>query len=211
MNFQVRGSCGTCKRLGPHRRTDSPMFCMAYIGYLLRYFTAGSSISVYGTVWGFIGTPGSVGSIISFSIDGTTIATTNTSQTPEGHRHVPLFVSPSLSTNSTHNLTMEILAPNFGATNNSNVWIDYIIYEAVENSTVPTFTAQTSWIFVDDWSPYLEYGDDEWSGTIPYFTSNMTDVAFNSSVTGPTNTSSTVSLNFTGAALESSFVHDRRP
>lgn len=42
--------------------------------------------------------------------------------------------------------------------------LDFLIYEAAMNSTIPTAetSQQTSWIFVDDQSPYLEYSYGDW-------------------------------------------------
>lgn len=87
--------------------------------------------------------------------------------------------------------------------------LDYLIYEAIPNSTIPTPETQTSWVFIDDRSEYLIYGDGEgqggtpgWSADVQGFPSkdgfNITDATFNSTVMGPTTGLSTVSFNFTG-------------
>lgn len=88
--------------------------------------------------------------------------------------------------------------------NISNIFFDYLIYNATVNSSMPSPSAQTSWLFVDDQSEWLEYSGDPngWDTTVVNFpgtqTFNLTDATFNSSVMGPTSRASTVSLNFTG-------------
>jgi hypothetical protein len=103
----------------------------------------------------------------------------------------------------THTLGIEILSSAIG-TNQTDFLIDYLIYDATVNSTVPTPEQQTTWVFVDDQSEYLQYSEGEsgWSRNLPGFPEtpnfNLTDAAFNSSAIGPMSASSTVSLNFTG-------------
>lgn len=175
----------------------------------------GSSISVFGTAAGSDTSCGTclLNTSLSFSIDGTTYSNITVEATSVTRRHVPFFTSPSpLSGDDTHKLSMEVLtsAPE---TNVSAFYFDYIIYEATLNSSIPSPTEQTSWIFVDDQSPYLEYNKGGWSRNIlnaPFTANfNLTDVAFNSSVIGPMDSSSTVSLNFTGTSLILSqyFIH----
>jgi hypothetical protein len=127
--------------------------------------------------------------------------------------HVPVFVSPSLSpsfSSNLHTLEVEILT-SATATNQTDFLIDYLVYYATVNSTIPTSEQQTSWVFIDDQSEYLQYseGASGWNRNVLGFPEtpnfNLTDAAFNSSAIGPTSASSTVSLNFTGEIHYSRF------
>lgn len=168
--------------------------------------TTGSSISVFGTVPGIsVGTVNYTSTNVSFSIDGNTFPTITTQVPPNTRRHVPFFVSPALSPSS-HTLEIKILT-SASSTNESDFLIDYLIYNAPVNSTISTSAEGqlTSGIFVDDRSPYLNYSEGGWSNDVLDFPGqadfNLTDASFNSSVTGPTGPSSTVSLSFTGTLL----------
>lgn len=155
----------------------------------------GSSISVFGT----IGPLSDTNTTVSFSIDNTVLSTASILSEQTVFHHVPLFTSSSLSSPTRHNISMEILSPNT-ATSVSNVFLDYLVYEATASSSIPNGTVQTSWVFVDDSSPYLEY-DGGWDDSVPNPEDlNVTDAIFNSTISGPFSSSSTVSLNFTGAS-----------
>jgi hypothetical protein len=168
----------------------------------------GSSVSVFGTVPGLNELSAYTSTNVSFSIDGNVISNSTFLVPPVTRRHVPFFVSPFLPSSSsglnTHTLEIDILT-SAAATNESNFLIDYLIYNATINSTIPTPEKQTSWVFVDDQSEYLQYSNrvNGWSQNVLGFQEtpnfNLTDAAFNSSVTGPTSASSSVSLHFTGA------------
>lgn len=155
----------------------------------------GSSISLYGTIGGG---DGFSSTNVSFGLDGNIISTSVITSSSDTRRHIPFFVSPSMP-DSSHTLGVEVLTSASTLTD-SNFFIDYLIYEASENSTVST-TEDTSWIFIDDHSPYLNYSDG-WTGNVLGFPQqgnfNLTDATFNSSVMGPTSSSSNVSLKFTG-------------
>ena len=138
--------------------------------------------------------------------------------------HVPVFVSGPLSPTSdstslsnTHTLELEILSEATPA-NMSTFRVDYLIYEATVNSTLPPSETDSISIFIDDRSEYLVYSDGHghsssssasgipgWSTSVPGFrptdSFNLTDISFNESLIGPTSASSTVSLNFTGTQL----------
>lgn len=151
---------------------------------------------------------------VLFSVDGALVTTRNFPIQHSNRLHVPAFNATSLDPSSLHTLEVEIL--NSASGNQSTFMLDYLIYEASVNSTIPTgHDGGTSWVFVDDRSPYLVYQDGSgasssgvdgtavgWVSTVPGFTSsdlfNLTDLAYNSSLMGPTSASSTVSLNFTG-------------
>lgn len=89
----------------------------------------------------------------------------------------------------------------------SNVAIDYLIYEATVNSTIsqsPTGN-QTSFIFVDDTSPYLEYNQGGWEPNPAVHIDLLHNSGiFNASVTQPLSPNSTVSLDFTGLSTTNS-------
>lgn len=173
----------------------------------MSYQFTGNSISVFGTTPGLNEGTAYTSTDVSFSIDGTLISN-NTYPVPSTtRRHIPFLVSPDLSFSSsnTHTLEIEVLSA-ASTTNRSDFLIDYLIYNATVNSTIPSPEKQTSWVFVDDQSPYLNYsqGGNGWSGNVINFPGtsdfNLTDAAFNSSVMGPTSSSSTVTLNFTGTS-----------
>lgn len=165
--------------------------------FRLTFIHSGSSISVYGTIEGG---DGFSNTNVSFSLDGNMISTSIIAATSYTRRHIPFFVSPPMQ-DSSHTLEVEVLTSASTGTD-SNFFIDYLIYEASENSTVSDNTNETSWIFIDDQSSYLQYSEDGWTGDVLDFPQqanfNLTDVTLNSSVMGPTSSSSTFSLNFTG-------------
>lgn len=159
----------------------------------------GSSIQVFGT----INFPGDSDTTVSFAVDGN-VQASPTFSAEEGLDHGrQLFASSPLDRNTTHVLTVTILASNsFNLTHPSDLFLDFLIYEATVNSTIPRSDAgnQTSWIFVDDTSPYLEYSDGGWvPNPVDYTGLLHNSSVFNASITQPLGQNSTVSLNFTGA------------
>lgn len=159
------------------------------------------------------------GANVSFRIDGTLTSTRYFPIQTSNRLHVPAFESHNIPSSisapspNMHTLEVEILSSASG--NQSTFMVDYLIYEATTNSTISVGDGGKSWVFVDDRSPYIVYQDGSgasssgtdgmavgWIPTVPGFTStksfNITDLAFNSTLMGPTNASSVVSLNFTG-------------
>lgn len=160
---------------------------------------SGSSITVMGT--NDLG-PTYISTQVAFSIDGEVLSIVNTSSFVSNilRKHVPFFVSPSLPSSTTHTLSIEV-QNSATVGKQSSFYFDYLVYEATPNSSIPEPTAGTSWIFVDDKSPYLQY-DDGWSDVqnaqadIDY--QNITDASFNSTLTSPTRGGASVALNFSG-------------
>lgn len=161
----------------------------------------GYSVSVYGT----IGNQGA-DTNASFFIDGNAGYTTLLSSTSNTNYHIKFFDSNStISGGFQHNLSMQT-STSANTKNHSNLFLDYIIYEAVLNSTIHTSVERRSWIFIDDTSPSLQYSPTSgWStdgSEIPLqYNLDMMDVSMNSSLTWPTGSSSIVSVNFTGIYL----------
>lgn len=165
----------------------------------------GSGIGMYGTIGGETDTCANcVATSLSWSIDGITQPVINISDTDSTRHHTPFLLASQL-VDGLHSLSVQVLTSVPNSSKQSNFFPDYFIYEATINSTIPNSDNQTSWIFVDDQSPYLDYGDFGWSSDVPAFSQsgsfNITDISFNSSLTFPTETSSLVMLNFSGTYI----------
>lgn len=122
------------------------------------------------------------------------------SQAPYANQQ--FFSSRPLLGNVTHHLTMEI-SGSFDLSHPSDVVLDFIIYEAAVNSTIPSSDtgSQTSWIFVDDQSPYLKYSQDGWQQNPAVYMDLLHNSSiFNTTITQPLVQDSIVSLNFTGSS-----------
>ncbi|EIM84160.1 uncharacterized protein STEHIDRAFT_159753 [Stereum hirsutum FP-91666 SS1] len=189
---------------------DSPEFQLTTTGTgldssTLSYTFNGSSISVFGTYAGGPTTESFSTTNVTFSIDGNIIEE-NTYPYLENQRfHFPFFSYISTSF-SVHTLDIDIAIAGTSSTIFSDFLFDYIIYEASVNSSIPTTEDGTSWIFIDDSSPYLTPSDN-WSrnGALPDFSTplsgeNITDATLNSTVLAPTASGATISLNFTGTS-----------
>lgn len=151
--------------------------------------------------------PNCISTLVTFSIDGEILSTVNSSSLAQGiiRPHMPFFVSPNLSLSTTHALSIELQNSVNTVLNQSSFFFDYLLYEATPNSSISNSTGGTSWIFVDDTSPYLQY-DDGWSKVSDVQPQifgdgqdqNITDASFNSTLMRPTGAGSKVALDFTG-------------
>lgn len=82
--------------------------------------------------------------------------------------------------------------------NDSMFYLDYLIYDAFENSTI---NGKTATIFIDDMSPYLQYSPTGWvPDHKPSFGSvtSQEAVTFNASIAQATTSGANVSLSFFG-------------
>lgn len=170
---------------------------------------SGSSIQVFGTNL----SPGDNDTTVTFSIDGNVLATPTIYASQAPYQNQQFFSSQPLPSNTAHRLTMEI-SGSFSLTHPSDVVLDFLIYEATANSTIPSSetASQTSWIFVDDTSPYLEYSRDSWQpNPASYIELLHNSSIVNASVTQPLSQNSTVSLNFTGmSTVNYGLMNDQR-
>lgn len=142
---------------------------------------------------------------VSYSIDGQVAETGSYSPPSTSRYHFPYFSYIS-SSFGTHTLGIEITGTEASTTEISDFFVDYLIYEASVNSTIPTADDSASWVFIDDTSPYLNVSSD-WSRTLPNFAppeggnEGITDAVLNSTILSPTASGATISLNFTGMMI----------
>ncbi|KAJ7115293.1 hypothetical protein C8R44DRAFT_928318 [Mycena epipterygia] len=141
----------------------------------------GSSISVFSRIGA---NPQNTTTTLGFTIDNAFVNSMIVKTDQFEHFHQLLFRSPTLMEGS-HTLVVTL-------TNitSKDVFFDYLIYEASQNSTLDS----SSRLLVLNTSPYLAYSQG-WSPGIPA-------VSLNNSVAGAADLGATVAFNFTGTGFE---------
>lgn len=154
----------------------------------------GSSISVFGTFLDIEKDSNVDSTLFSFTIDGNQQETQEYPVSFPTDQHVGIFNSTTL-TDEPHLLGISYA---FDGTN-SNFWLDYILYEAADNSSISN--TETARIFIDDTSPYLQYSSSNWtpghSHTMAESTSTRA-ATFNMTVAQSSGPNATASLTFYG-------------
>lgn len=133
----------------------------------------------------------------AFAIDGdSSSSSVLTPRLDSPSHHILVFSITSLE-DTIHSVNLSI-SGNF----TSSFFLDYIIIEATENSTISS--PSTSRIFIDNTSPYLSWSGD-WTVTTPTWMSfsdsfTQVDGTFNGSVTGAATPGAAVTLSFIGTS-----------
>ncbi|KAJ7115172.1 hypothetical protein C8R44DRAFT_983990 [Mycena epipterygia] len=152
--------------------------------------TTGSSISVFSRIGA---NPQNTTTTLSFAIDNAFVNSTIVKTDQFEHFHKLLFRSPTLMERS-HTLVIKL-------TNitSKDVFLDYLIYEASQNSTLDS----SSRLLILDTSPYLAYSQG-WSPGIVGLRPGLIEpaVSLNNSVAGAADLGPTVAFNFTGTGFE---------
>lgn len=162
--------------------------------YFSYTFSIGTFISVFGSILNIKDGPSGSDTTLGFSLDGIGQQSTDISADQENDQHRGVYNSSSLSVNN-HQLNISISFPG----NDSVFYLDYLIYDASENSSITNPT--TSTIFIDDTSPYLQYSQAGWTlGHGPSFGSVTSEeaVTLNASIAQATTLGANVSLTFFG-------------
>lgn len=133
---------------------------------------------------------------VTFTIDGGVSSSSILTPRRDSSHHISAFNVTSLE-DTTHSINMDI-SGQFA----SQLFLDYIVIEATENSTISH--PSTSRIFIDDTSPYLSWSGDWAVATPPWiaFNDSFTEVdgTFNGSVTGGATPGASMTLNFIGTS-----------
>ncbi|KAF7366018.1 hypothetical protein MVEN_00477700 [Mycena venus] len=160
------------------------------VGSTATYEFEGISISVFGLTRNDSTKPTMT---LEFAIDGTFHNSTTVQPGQFELFHLKFFESPTLA-DGRHTLDITI-----GSINTTDVLLDYLIYEASQNSTLEG-SAQ---ILVLNTSPQLAYSQG-WSPGITGLRDGLTEqaISLNNSVEGAADLGATVSLNFTGSGFE---------
>ncbi|KAJ6517831.1 hypothetical protein DFH09DRAFT_1332039 [Mycena vulgaris] len=131
---------------------------------------------------------------VSFAIDHQFVNSTVVQADRFVHFHHQKVFSSSPLADGPH--TLDITLANITST---DIFLDYLIYEASPNSTLDTGAR----LLVLDTSPYLAYSQG-WSPTLLGLRSGLTEsaVSLNNSVAGAADIGATVAFNFTGIGFE---------
>ncbi|KAJ7135722.1 hypothetical protein C8R44DRAFT_869433 [Mycena epipterygia] len=159
-------------------------------GSTATYTFNGSSISVFSRIGANLQ---NTTTTLSFAIDNAFVNSTIVKTDQFEHFHQLLFHSPPLMEGS-HTLVVTL-------TNitSKDVFLDYLIYEASQNSTLDS----SSRLLILNTSPYLAYSQG-WSPGIVGLRPGLIEpaVSLNNSVAGAADLGATVAFNFTGTAFE---------
>ncbi|KAJ7136877.1 hypothetical protein C8R44DRAFT_363587 [Mycena epipterygia] len=159
-------------------------------GSTATYDFNGTSISVFARI---APNSRSTTTTLSFAIDDAFVNSTIIKSDAAAHFHHLLFHSPTLIAGP-H--TLVITLTNMTS---SDVFLDYLIYEASQNSTLDSFSR----LLVLNTSPYLAYSQG-WSSNLGGLKSPLVEsaVTLNNSVAGAADLGATVAFNFTGIGFE---------
>lgn len=148
----------------------------------------GTSISVFSRI---AANANNATTILTFTIDDHLVNSTAVISDENEHFHHRLFSSPTLADGS-H--TLEITLTN---RTSSDVFLDYLIYEASENSPLDS----SARLLILNTSPYLAYSQGWSSGIGEGLRPGLveTAVSLNNSVEGAADLGAIVAFNFTGA------------
>lgn len=157
-------------------------------------FLIGTHIYVFGSLVSLADSKQVQPITLTFTVDGEGPAPNTISTNQPSNQHVLAFDSEAVS-DEEHQLNMSYTFTG----SNANFYLDYLIYDASENSTI----SDSSHIFIDDTSPYLQWSSSGWSSShIPTLSeSSPTSGTFNQSVAEATASGATVSLLFWGEFL----------
>ncbi|KAJ6535399.1 hypothetical protein DFH09DRAFT_1091734 [Mycena vulgaris] len=160
-------------------------------GATASYDFNGTSISVYVRI---AVNSSNKTTIVSFAIDHQFMNSTVVQADRFVHFHHQKMFSSSPLADGPH--TLDITLANITST---DIFLDYLIYEASPNSTLDTGAR----LLVLDTSPYLAYSQG-WSPTLLGLRSGLAEsaVSLNNSVAGAADIGATVAFNFTGIGFE---------
>ncbi|EIM83182.1 uncharacterized protein STEHIDRAFT_159779 [Stereum hirsutum FP-91666 SS1] len=165
------------------------------VGSTMEVSFSGKSVFAFGSLGGSTD-PQTVN--VTFTIDGGVSSSSILTPRRDSSHHISAFNVTSLE-DTTHSINMDI-SGQFA----SQLFLDYIVIEATENSTISH--PSTSRIFIDDTSPYLSWSGDWAVATPPWiaFNDSFTEVdgTFNGSVTGGATPGASMTLNFIGTSVD---------